>query len=137
MIMVRFLIYLALIFSSILCVYIFVPDFGVVEVHNENFYFETSIEVFTVFLTLIALIFSLVVLFIFWILRLPSTLRTALSGYFYKKKVEKLLDIVYLVDTGHLKEASKKYVKNDFDVIDHKMVEKVKQKILEFKKESE
>jgi len=120
----------------VLGIYVLVPNYGVVQIHNENFYFETSIEVFAMFLTIFGLVLSLAILLIFWILRLPSIVKSALNGYFYKKKIENILDIMYLMDSGHLKDASKKYNEKDFDVIDHKMIDKIKDQILAFKKKS-
>lgn len=134
--MVKFLIYVTVIFLFVLGIYVLVPDYGVVEVRNENFYFETSIEILVIVLTVFGLILSLAVLFIFWILRLPSIVKSTLDNYFYKKKVENILDIMYLMDSGHLKDASKKYNEKDFRVIDHKMVDKIKNRILDFKKNS-
>lgn len=134
--MVKFLIYVTVVFLLVLGIYVLVPDYGVVEIRNENFYFETSIEIFVIVLTVFGLVLSLAVLFIFWILRLPSIVKAALNDYFYKKKVENILDVMYLVDSGRLKDASKKYNEKDFDVINHKMIDKIKDQILEFKKKS-
>jgi len=134
--MVKFLIYVAVISLMLLGVYIIMPDSGIVEIHNADFYFETSIAVFSMFLTTASLILSLVILFIFWILRLPGTLKSALDNYFYKKKVEKMLDVMYLAETGKLKEASKKYDEKDFEVMSHDMISRVKRQILDFQKRS-
>ncbi|MCH9753910.1 MAG: hypothetical protein K0T99_03310 [Alphaproteobacteria bacterium] len=113
-----------------------VPDSGIVEIHNADFYFETSIAVFSMFLTTSSLILSLIILFIFWILRLPGTLKSAFDNYFYKKKVVKMLDVMYLAETGKLKEASKKYDKKDFEIMEHDMVKRVQNHILDFQKKS-
>lgn len=134
--MIKFLIYISVISLMLLGVYVIVPDSGVVEIHNADFYFETSIGIFSIFLTTASLFISLVILFIFWILRIPNTLKTALGGYFYKKKVEKMLDVMYLAETGKLKEASKKYDEKDFHIMNHDMIKRVKEQIHDFNKKS-
>ena len=132
--MVRFLIYIVVVSLMFLGVYTLGPDSGVVEIHNENFYFETSIAVFFILLIIVSILISLLILLLFWVLKLPSRLKSALDNYFYKKKVEKMLDIIYLVWTKKLKEADKKYNIKDFEFMNHQMLEEVKQEISEYKK---
>ena len=127
--MLKFLVHVAVISLIILGVYIVMPESGIVEIKSEDIYFESSVVVFSVLLVFISFILLFVVSFIFWILRLPGSVRSAVDGYRYKKKIEKMLDILYLVDINKIKEARKKYRDKDFESMDHPMLESLQRKL--------
>jgi len=132
--MLRFLTYLIIIISIIVGVYALGPDSGTVEIYNDNFRIETSIAVFAGLATLTALILSLLLSFIFWVIDLKTRIKNSLSNLFYKRKVLKMLDLLQLVHHNKLKEASKKYDLQSFSFIEHDFLDEVRQEITAYKK---
>lgn len=126
--MFKLLVYVVVIALMLFGVYAFIPDSGVVEITSDNYYVSGSVTIFFVFAVFFVLALFFLVSFVLWVLRLPSSVKSALDGYLYRKKVEKMLDIIYLIETGKTKEACK-YKDKDFIFPDHPMVELVKKKI--------
>jgi uncharacterized protein HemY len=127
--MFKLLAYVVVIAITLFGVYAFIPESGIVEITSDNYYVSGSITMFFVFAVFFVLSLFFLISFMLWILRLPSSMKSVLDSYFYRKKVEKMLDIIYLIETGKDKEACSKYKEKDFILPDHPMVELVKKKI--------
>jgi hypothetical protein len=132
--MIRLLAYIIIITIIILGVYLLGPNSGTVEIYNDNFRIETSISVFIGLAALGAVMLSLLISFIFWLVGLQTKIKNSLNKFFYKRKVLKMLDLLDLVYHNKLREASKKYDLSSFTFIEHEFLDEIRQKISSYKK---
>ena len=95
--MLKLLAYVIVIALALFGVYAFIPESGIVEITSDDYYVSGSIAMFFVFAVFFVLSLLFLISFVLWILRLPSSMKSVLDGYFYRKKVEKMLDIIFIL----------------------------------------
>lgn len=127
--MLKLLVYVCVIALTLFGVYAFVPESGFVQIRSDEYFISGSVTVFFIISVFFVFVLFFIISFVLWIMRIPSNVRSALEDYMYRKKVAKMLDIMYLIETGKTKEASHKYKEKDFLLIDHPMVKLVKEKV--------
>ena len=127
--MFKLFVYVFVITLTLFGVYAFVPESGFVQIRSDDYFVSGSVAIF--FVMAVCFVFALLFLvsLVIWIMRIPSNVRSALEDYMYRKKVARMLDIMYLVETGKIKEASRKYKERDLVLLEHPMVKLVKKKV--------
>jgi|GEM_PF-1812518 len=134
--MVKFLIYIVLLGLFILGIYALGPDSGYIEIHSKDFYIETSLTVFCTIFAISAILLALLMMLIVWVIKVPARLKSVLDNYAHKRKIDRILDITYLVWNKKMKEAAKKYNNDDFEIMHHPLLDEIQQQIYSYKKKS-
>ena len=124
--MFRFLLYSIIVIVIVSGIYIFLSDVGNVSINTDFLYIDTSVTTLLALLLIIVLVFALFVHFIFWLISIPSKVKNLHNHYSHRKKMEKLFNLICIVESKNEKKIRHMYSEKMFLDIEHPIVDLVR-----------